>query len=222
MYFKNESMNKFQLQMIVIILFGSLSSELFAQVSETSRIKELSLNGNLLTFNNFGLQYKSELKNGNFFRLGVTGINSHFSKQNFGSPSVLYPTSMIELAGTFEVGLEKRARINNRLTAFYGVNFVTSTSFQKRKTEDPTLPLDLRHLDVLNINPGLGFNSGFIYTISGEFSVSAEVSPKLLYNYTTSERISGTNKVNDTTQGGSFELDNRSVKISLIYTWSKE
>lgn len=208
--------------MIIIILFGLLSSGLFAQVSETSKIKELSLNGNLLTFNNFGLQYKSELKNGNFFRIGVTDINSHFSKQNFGSPSALLPSSTTELAGTFEVGLEKRSKISNRLTAFYGVNFVTSTSLQRTKTEDPTLPLDLRHLDVFNVNPGLGFNSGFIYTISGEFSVSAEVIPKLLYNYTRSERRTGTNKVNDTTQGGSFNLDNRSVKISLIYTWSKE
>lgn len=215
-------MNKLHLQMIVIILFGLLSSGLFAQESETSRIKELYLSGNLLTFNNFGLQYKSELKNGNFFRLGVTDIYSHFSKQNFGSPSVFLPSSTTELGGTFEVGLEKRLKINNRLTAFYGVNFVTSTNLQRTKTEDPTLSLDLRHLGVFNINPGLGFNSGFIYTISGEFSVSAEVSPKLLYNYTTKERISGTNKVNDITQGGSFNLDNTSVKVSLIYTWSKE
>jgi hypothetical protein len=208
--------------MIGIILFGLLSSGLFAQVSETSRIKELYLSGNLLTFNNFGLQYKSELKNENFFRLGLTDIYSQFSKQYFGSPSVLLPNSMTELAGTFEVGLEKRSKISNRLTAFYGVNFVTSISFQRNKTEDPSLSRDLRHIDVFNINPGLGFNSGFIYTISGEFSVSAEVSPKLLYTYTSKERISGTNKVNDTTQGGSFNLDNHSVKVSLIYAWSKE
>ena len=215
-------MNKLHLKMIVIILFGLLSSGLFAQESATSRIKELYLSGNLLTFNNFGLQYKSELKRGNFFRLGVTDIYSHFSKQNFGSPSVLLQSSTTEFAATFEVGLEKRSRISNKLTAFYGVNFVTSTNYQRTKTEDPTLSQDLRHLDVFNISPGLGFNSGFIYTISGEFSVSAEVSPRLLYNYTTQERITGTNKVNDTTQGGSFNLDNTSVKVSLIYTWSKE
>ncbi|MCX6255099.1 MAG: hypothetical protein NTV31_11565 [Bacteroidia bacterium] len=215
-------MNKLHLQMIVIILFGLLSPGLLAQESDTNKIKELYLSGNLLTFNNFGIQYKSELRNGNFFRIGVTNIFSNVSKQNFGQPSIFIPSSMTEFAGTFEVGLEKRSQITDRLTAFYGVNFVTTTSFQRTKTEDPSLSLDLRHLDVFNINPGLGFNSGFIYKISNEFSISAEVSPKLLYNYTSKERISGSNKVNDTTQGGSFNLDNQSVKISLIYKWTSK
>jgi len=132
------------------------------------------------------------------------------------------PSTVTDLAGTFDIGLEKRKQITNKLTAFYGINFVVMTTFQRTKTEDPALSRDLRHVSVFSVNPGLGFNSGFIYTISGEFSIAAEISPRLLYHYSTTERISGAIKVNDTTQGGSVNIGNQSVKFSLIYHWIKD
>lgn len=215
-------MKKLHLQMKVIILIGLFSQSLFAQESETAKTKELYLSGNLLTFNNFGLQYKSELKNGNFFRIGVTDISSHLTKHNAGSLSAALPSSSTNFSGSFEIGLEKRAQITNKLTAFYGVNIVIGTSFQRIKTEDPTLPLDLRHTDSFGINPGLGFNSGFIYRINDEFSVSAELIPRLLYNYNSLQRISGSTKASDTFQGVSFNLDNQSARVSLIYHWNSK
>ena len=215
-------MKKLHLQLIVTILFGLLSQSLLAQESETTKIKEIYLSGNLLTFNNFGLQYKSELKNGNFFRIGVTDIYSEVTKQNYGLPMPTLPSTSTHFTGAFEIGLEKRTQITNKLTAFYGVNFVMTASFQRNKRKDPTLPLDSRHLDDFSINPGFGFNSGFIYKITDEFSISAEVIPRLLYNYSSTQRISGLNKVNDTSQGGSFNLDNQSVLVSLIYKWDRK
>lgn len=215
-------MKKLNLQLFAMILFGLLSSGLFAQISETSRNKELSLNGNLLTFNNFGLQYKSELKSGNYFRLGITDIVYDITKQDYGTPMPTLPSTNTVIAGTFEIGLEKRTQITNKLTAFYGVNFTFTSSFHRNKRPDPSLPLDSRHLDNLTVNPGFGFNSGFIYKISDEFSVSTEIVPRLLYTYSTSQRVSGLNKVNDTTQGASFNLDNQSVRVSLIYSWTKD
>lgn len=214
-------MKKLHLQIIVIILFGLLSSGLFAQESGTSGNKELSLSGNLLTFNNFGLQYKSELKNGNYFRIGVTDILYDIRNQDYGIPMPTLPSTSTDIAGTFDIGLEKRTQITNKLTAFYGINFTVMANFQRDKSPDPSLPRDLRHLDVLTISPGLGFNSGFNYKISDEFSVSAEIIPRLLYSHSRSQRISGLNKINDITQRASFNLDNQSVRISLIYKWSK-
>lgn len=146
-----------------------------------------------MTFNNFGLQYKSGLKNGYFFRIGVTDIYCEVTKQNYGLSMPTFPSTSTNSSGAFEIGLEKR--------------------------EDPSLPSDLRHLNDFSINPGFGFNSCFIYKIVDEFSVSAEVIPRLLYNYSSTQRISGLNKINDTTQGGSFNLDNQSIRVSLIYRW---
>ena len=213
-------MNKLHSRLIALVLFGLLSPFLTAQESETGKIKELYLNGNPLTFSNFGLQYKKEIKNGNFLRIGLTNLFSQISKQDFGSAST-FPTANTHLEGSFEVGIEKRNKINNRLTAFYGINFVAASSFYRQKTENPSLLRDLRHLDILSINPGFGFNSGFILSISDEFAIAAEVVPQLLYNYSTTQRIAGTDKITDTTQGGSFNFNNQSLRVSIIYKWIK-
>lgn len=215
-------MKNLHFQVIIAILFALISQSLVAQESETGKIKELYLSGNLFTFNNFGLQYKSELKSGNFFRIGVNEINFEYSKQNVGSPSAIYPSSSSLYAETFEVGLEKRMQITNRMTAFYGINFVTMTSFQRNKREDPTLPADSRHLVYFSLSPGFGFNSGFIFKITEEFSLSAEVIPRLLFKYSSTERIAGSTKVKDSSTGLSLNLDNQSVRVSLIYKWNKE
>lgn len=214
-------MKKLHFHLFATILFGLLSQCLHAQDSET-KVKELYLSGNLLTFDNFGLQYKSELNNGNFFRIGMTNIYAMTSKSNEAIPVPVIPSTSSHYAGTFDIGLEKRKQITNKLTCFYGLNFVITTSLDRNKREDPTLSRDLRHLNNFSINPGFGFNSGFIYKISDEFSISAELIPQLLYNYSSRERISGTDKVLDTIQGGSFIFDNRSVLVSLIYKWGKK
>lgn len=212
-------MKKLHSVMVITILFCIFSQNILAQVSETKKSKELYLSGNILTFNNFGIRYKSQLKNGNFFRIGVTDLFANVSKSTPGeSISSNYSYSSSEFTGTFEVGLEKRAQISDRLSAFYGLNFVLALGIHGTKTEDPSLPRDLRHLNSYNISPGLGFNSGFIYKISDEFSVSAEISPYVVYNYSSNERISESVKIKDITQGGSLRCNN-SVKISVIYSW---
>jgi hypothetical protein len=202
------------------ILFGLLSQSILAQESGTDKRKELYLNGNILTFNDFGLQYKSQLKSGNFFRIGVTNLLANLSKQNPYQPNLVYlPSVRTEFSGTFEIGLEKRAQITERLSAFYGINFIAGIGFNRTKTEDPTLSEDLRHLSILSMSTGFGFNSGIIYKISDEFSAAAEISPRLLYSYSAIQRIDESVKVKDTSQGVSFGFNNQSVKISLIYTW---
>ena len=215
-------MKKLHSYLFATILIGLLSQYLNAQDSPT-KVKELYLSGNPLTLDHIGLQYKSELINGNFFRIGLTNINSAVSKNNYGqSTTPTIPSTATHFSGTFDIGLEKRKQITNKLTGFYGLNFVISTSLDRNMRQDPTLPRDLRHLTNLSINPGFGFNSGFIYKISDAFSISAEVIPQLLFKYSSNQRISGTTKVNDTIQGGSFNIDNQSVLVSLVYKWDKK
>jgi hypothetical protein len=207
--------------LILSIIIGLFSSYSFGQDSENSKTKEIYLSSNILSFNNLGLQYKSELKKGSFFRIGLNNINSDLTKQNYGALSAI-PRTTTNFAVKFEVGLEKRKQITEKLSAFYGINFITETSFQRIKREDPTLPRNLRHLDNFSINPGFGFNSGFILKITGAFSVSAEIIPELVYNYSSSESIVGAAKVKDTRNGGSIKLGNESVRVSLIYQWNKK
>lgn len=52
-------MKKTHFQLVLTIIVYLFPSCLFAQDSEAGKIKEIYLSGNLLTFNNFGLQFKS-------------------------------------------------------------------------------------------------------------------------------------------------------------------
>jgi len=216
-------MKKLNPHLILLILFGLLSSSLFAQELETGKIKELYLSVSPLSFSNFGLLYKSELKHNNFFRLGFTGFNFDHKKPHYGSPN---PPSgdyvaVTDISGRFEVGLEKRKQITDKLTAFHGINFITSTSFQRNKLE-PSITQDLDDLDNFSITTGLGFNFGFIVKIAGDFSISAEIIPELVYKYSSTERIAGLIKVKDSNKHGSFNIDNESVRVSFIYQWHKK
>ena len=209
-----------QLSLIALTIFGLISTNLFSQESKPGKVKELYLNGNLLTFNNFGLQYKSELNNGNFFRIGWVNFYTGFSNLKDGT-SPQYNSSDFHFNGDFEIGLEKRKQISERLTFFYGINFLTMTSFNIHKKEDPGMPLDQRSLNDLNLSPGIGFDTGLMFKITGDFSIAAEIMPALLFNYASREEISGTETVKDTQTGVSLDFNTQSVLISLVYRWNK-
>jgi hypothetical protein len=116
--------------------------------------------------------------------------------------------------------LEKRKLITEALTCFYGINLYNWSSFNRIKTEDPTLPKDLRFLDSFSAESGFGFNSGFILKIYKGFAISTELTPRILYKYYTSQNINQGEKVKYTGNGGSINI-NSTVQLALIYSWSK-
>lgn len=213
-------MKKFHIWLILTVSIGLLTTNLIAQESDSNKVREIYLNGNLLTFNNFGLQYKSSLKENTFLRIGLTNISIDLENKKFGL-LLPYGTTWTNLASRFEIGLEKRKPLSEKLSFFYGINLTTSISFQRVKTDNPSLSKDLRTLDDLGINPGLAFNTGFILNVADNFSISAEIIPQFILKYSSSERISGLEKIKDTTTGGSFVCNNESARISFIYRWNK-
>jgi hypothetical protein len=212
-------MKKLTLALSLLVIAGLLSSTITAQES-TSGSREIYLSGNMLSFTNLGLQYKSELKSGNFFRIGVNNFHTGLNKWNY-APNSLYNTLVTNISLGFEAGLEKRIKITDKLTAFYGVNFLTSFSFERNKRENPALTREQRFHDDFSIEPGFGFNSGFILNITGNFSIAAEIIPALIYSHSSFERIDGNEKVKDINNSFNFNLDNQSARVSLIYRWNK-
>jgi len=217
---KQKFMKKLHLQSFLLILLGLLSSNLFAQEPEIGKIKEIYLSGNPFKSDNFGLQYKSETKKDNFFRIGLTNLNFDLKKWDQGS-SIAYNSTSTNISGAFDIGLETRKKLTEKFIVFYGINFTTSVVFQRSKIESTTLPLNLRHTDTFNINPGFGFNSGFILNITRDISISAEIIPTLVFNYTSIEGLEGSDKIKTITTGASLNLDNQSALISLVYRWGK-
>ncbi len=206
---------------VSLFLLGFLSSGLIAQEPMNDKTREIYLSGNLLTFNNFGFQYKSETKKGNYFRVGANNLQYNISKHNPASPTQ-YDHVSSYLTGGLDIGLEKRKQITERLSAFCGINLAVSASFLRDKDNDPALTDELSFTDDWDIRPGLGFNSGFILKILNDFSISAEIIPRLYYLHSSNQIIQGTEKLKSTNNSGILELNNQSVRISLIYHWTKE
>jgi hypothetical protein len=217
----NLKMKTMEKTCIYVFFIACISSSLFAQDPGETRSREIYLSGNILTFSDFGLQYKSELQNNTWFRIGLASLNPYYHQENPGS-SGAYDHSFFNISGSFDLGLEKRRSINEKLIAFYGINLYSSVNFNRNKTEDPALPLGLRYVDTYNFSSGFGFNSGLILNLSDNFAISAEIKPRLLINYSSSQYVTGTYKTTDTSMGGSFSFNSSSVSISFIYRWSKK
>jgi len=205
---------------VYFFIVALISLNVNAQDPGDSKSKEIYLSGNLLTFSDFAFQYKTELRNNTYFRIGLARLSPNFYKSNPGSPTA-YETSTLSVSGSIDLGIEKRKQISENLILFSGINLYTGSGFNRSKTEDPSLPLDLRHEDNFNINSGLGFNSGFILKLMDNIALSAEIMPRLLIVYNSSQNVVGTNKIKDTKIGGSFNFDTYSFRVSFIYKWIK-
>ena len=96
-----------------------------------------------------------------------------------------------------------------------------NSGYRRNRSDSPNLPEDLRALDDLYIYPGLGFKSGVILNIKNDFFISAELSPQILYKYYSHERITNSELRKERTTGFDLNLNNESVRISLIYRWTK-
>jgi len=206
---------------ILILIIGFFSPDQFAQDPDNDRRKEVYLSGNILTFSNFGLQYKTELKNNTFFRFGVASLYPSFTKNNTGSSSQ-YNSSSFNLSGGLDLGLEKRYSITEKLSAFYGINLYSGTAFIRNTTDNPTLTLELRHEDSFITNSGFGFDSGLILRLSDGISISAEIIPRLLIFYETHQNVVATHKETEKNTGASFNINSNSLRVSFIYNWTKQ
>jgi hypothetical protein len=178
------NMMKFKyLKQVYLVTFLSVTFVTFGQQSNAGKIKEIYLSGDLLKFQNLGLQYKTQIKDNTYFRIGLAGLNIGFNKSN-PSPANYLVHITSNISGSFDIGLEKRRSITEALTCFYG------------------------------------FNSGLILKIFKDFSISVELSPRILYKYNSSQSLDQGEKVRFTRNGGSIDINNV-VQFSLIYSWTK-
>ena len=202
----------------LLILLTSIAS--FGQQANSGKIKEIYLSGDLLKFQNLGLQYKNQIKDNTYFRVSLADFNYNVNKTDAGlQNSLIHITTNI--SGSFDIGLEKRKSLTDVFSCFYGLNLYNWTSFNRiNNPQDPTLPRELRHLNNYDIDLGFGFNSGFILKVFKDLFISAELMPRILYKYNLSQSLVQGEKVKYTANGGSLNLNN-TVQFSLIYSWIK-
>ena len=215
-------MKIFKLVLLTTIISGLSSLCLKGQESSSPLSKEIWLTGYLFNYNGFGLQYKSQKGSETYLRIGFNNLNAGFNKRNIDETMGGYPTLTTNFSFKFEIGLEKRKAITEKLSAFYGINFIAGSVYVRNKTENPTLPSNLRYLDDYEISPGLGFNSGLMLNLKNAFSLAAEITPELSYSYKTHQRIISMTKAKETYNSGYININNELIRISLIYNWSKK
>jgi hypothetical protein len=119
------------------------------------------------------------------------------------------------------IGIEKRKEIIDRLQFFYGVDVFFSSSYERLRRDDPTVPRELRFTDHYSIGPGLDFNTGFILNIFKDFFIAAEVTPYLAYYYTKRKEIVNQVKTTSTINNANFNFSNQNIRLSLVYRWIK-
>ena len=207
----------------LILILGFTSINISGQDSSRPLSKEIYLTGKILDFTNLGLEYKSEIKENTFFRMGINNLSLNLQRDKNGDPNSIFPpTKRYAVSGRYEFGIEKRKIITDKLQAFYGIDIFTWGSFYRHFQQDPSLPYDLRFHDNLSVTPGFSFKSGLILKISDAFSIAAEIAPEIFYSFGYNEKTVGNIKVKDTSSNGIISISNQNVWIAFVYKWDKK
>ena len=205
---------KTKLSTFVVSLILIMSQQLtIAQETQEKKAHELYLYGNLheLTLN--GIAYKAELKKGTFFRIGATNLNlRNYSSSNDG----INPSQHFSFGGGFQAGLEKRVTLNERFSAFYGIDLNTYLDYLESKPRNPENPYNSRSLE---FTPGISFGSGFILNVVKNLSLALNVEPVMQLQFTSEETTYPT--YTDKTNSSVFQihLDIDDIKLALVYRW---
>ena len=187
--------------------------------------REIYLYGRFLDFNNLALEYKTELSEGRFFRIGVNHLHIDLSRRNWEPDDQDRSFTSSDIEGRFEIGWERRKQISPRISSFFGVNFFTHAGFERRNHANIA---STAINDNLQLSPGLSFSSGVILNISGPFSVAAVLAPEFRYYYyssatrTTIHAIPGNiERSEDVRHGVALDFNTHWFRIGLIYRWDK-
>ena len=217
-----------KLSICIILVNSFLELNLNAQDSTFNKYNEIYLSTSSINLEGSGLNYKTQMKEDLFFRVGLLNINSDLTSYKPGT-SASYPYSEIEVLLGFNIGLEKRKMINNIFSIFYGLDFITRTGYTYRIVKNAFIPKEMRTKYKYYIYPGIGFGSGILFNIKDAFFIGAEFNPQILFKYRKdqeylyvsdddAETIEYYNKYTDV----SFDFDTESIRILFMYRWNKK
>src|SRR5208337_479420 len=137
--------------------------------------------------------------------LSINGFNSHASPDTLSENK-----SSIGLG--FNIGFEKRKHINDKSSFYYGLDLLTS--YNSSVTDDIQ---DQIRFENTSSSVGLGLVLGWIYNISKDISLAADMIPSINYNYNKSTNIISSSNITSgsttklTTKGFIYGLSNSGV-----------
>jgi hypothetical protein len=206
---------KTQILIIATLLLFVLNPQYaLAQEPEKSKAHEFYVYVKLHDLTLTDLAFKSEIKDGLYFRIGATNL---MFNSNLNKPDGTSSQKSCLFSGGIQAGLEKRVKFTEKLSAFYGMDLITSVTCNKTKTTYP----DKESINKLTrIEPGFSFGSGFVLNLVKNLSVALEVKPSVLMSFATFESTFGSDTISKTRET-TFKIDcnSNAFKLALVYRW---
>ncbi len=175
------------------------------------KIHELGFN--FAGLNSFGVRYRTGTENTQL-RLTLLSVDGSTNKTKNES-DLLYTNKSAGIA--FNIGFEKRKKLSNNLSFYYGMDLLTSYTGGSSKNDQ--LNSDNKQW---SIGSGAGLVLGFAYKFNNDISLSAEVVPSFLYTYSKSTYNSPSEKTVYITSDYDYGLGTSGANLTLSFRLGKK
>lgn len=209
----------------IIILFLFLSQNIFGQDS-ASKCNEIYLIVSSFSNLNLGLQYKKQITNNLYFRLGVANVSINNYK-NPANTAVEYNNFIIDepetKSGTYNlnIGIEKRINFNQKVSFFYGSSFIGGYNSYEFTGRERNTQKKIAVSEKIQ-SYGLGIHLGGIIKLAKSLYISAELTPTYSLGKRTKKVYDSDNVfIDDKTPTKSFNLSTQQVAIAIMYRLCK-
>lgn len=193
----------------ILALLILCSRSLLAQETGAQKGSEIYVYGSLKELTLTGITYKSAIRPNRFFRVAATGLDF---ENSISKPSGSTDSKSLAATGGFQIGLENRIKLAEKLSAFYGVDLYASVAYRKNEPQSGYIN------KYTAFAPGLSFGSGLILNVIRNLHVALEFEPAILVNLATTE-YQGTPPVKNKTVNYLFDFNIDDVKLALVYKW---
>jgi len=191
--------------MIALVLVPLFSE---AQAVNT-KIREVGIN---LSGPTFGIRYRA----GNEFNLlRLTLLSISGTSYNYKLPSNTESKNRSQGLG-FNFGYEKRKSISEDLYIYFGSDILASYNRNTDKYDSPS-----QTYKTFTFSPGLGIILGFIYQISSNINISAEVMPSILYSISKTTNDNGGTVTKYSSSGLNYGLRSDGVNLTISFKLGK-
>lgn len=197
---------------IVCLLFVFNSSIYAQEITQSPTLKnEISVSTSKLTFDDLSLKYSRLISNDLWFKVGVINLEGSFHKNMPGVGA--FNSTNSSLNGGFLIGIEKQ-KSTNHLEFAYGLNLQMIYNYTNYTTENPSVPLIQRDINVYKYTPGIGFGLGFFYKFNPSILLGFEINPSINYAFINGESASGYKYKN---RDFYFSFTNNGALVTLKY-----
>lgn len=192
----------------IFLLASAICSGLLSAQDTIIRkhVKEIYLSVSNVNPLNVGLRYKTQIGEKTFLKLGLVDLQYRVDKSNFIPPNrekIVNTT----YSGGLLFGLEFRKQITERFTFYHGPNVGFNINYNETKRTGGFAYSTTEVKSNTNYTAQLPYTFGFLFALSKEFLLAAEINPSVYYSENANNR-SNTLGVN---------LSSNSALLSMVY-----